>query len=116
MNTVAERAESTTTAHPHRLFAYEPKAPRVPGVEGCGYQRWFDDDRRTSVGGHIYVWRSDADNVCAVSLSVDSVGVSVNAGVKLTPAQLRALAARLLRAADDIEAHPAARAAEGGEA
>ena len=116
MNTVAEHAESTTAAHPHRLFAYEPKAPRVPGVEGCGYQRWFDDDRRTSVGGHIYVWRSDADNVCAVSLSVDSVGVSVNAGVKLTPAQLRALATRLLRAADDIEAHPAARAAEGGEA
>ena len=114
MNTVAERAESTTTAHPHRLFAYEPKAPRVPGVEGCGYQRWFDDDRRTSVGGHIYVWRSDADNVCAVTLSVYSVGVSVNAGVKLTPAQLRALAARLLRAADDIEAFPAR--AKGGAA
>ena len=112
MNTVVERAESTTTAH--RLFAYEPTPPRVPGVEGCGYQRWFDDDRRTSVEGHIYVWRSDADNVCAVSLSVDSVGVSVNAGVKLTPAQLRALAARLLRAVDDIEAFPAR--AKGGAA
>ena len=112
MNTVVERAESTTTAH--RLFAYEPTPPRVPGVEGCGYQRWFDDDRRTSVEGHIEVWRSDAYNVCAVSLSVDSVGVSVNAGVKLAPAQLRALAARLLRAADDIEAFPAW--AKGGAA
>ena len=105
MNTVVERAESTTTAH--RLFAYEPKALRAPGLEGCGYQRWFDDDRLTIVGGHIDVLRRDTDNVCAVSLSVDSVGVSVNAGVKLTPAQLRALAARLLRAADDIEAFPA---------
>ena len=114
MNTVAERAESTTTAHPHRLFSYEPKAPRVPSVEGCGYQRWFDDDRRTSMEGHIDVWRSDADNVCALSLYVYSVGVSVNAGVKLTPAQLRALAARLLRAADDIEAFPAR--AKGGAA
>ena len=114
MNTVAERAESTTTAHPHQLFAYEPKAPRVPDVEGCGYQRWFDDDRRTSVEGHINVLRRDADNVCAVSLYVDSVGVSVHAGVKLTPAQLRALAARLLRAVDDIEAFPAR--AKGGAA
>lgn len=105
MNTVAERAESTTTAH--RLFVYEPKAPRVPDVEGCGYQRWFDDDRHAIVEGHIDVLRSDADNVCAVSLYVDSVGVSVSAGVKLTPAQLRALAARLLRAVDDIEAFPA---------
>lgn len=112
MNTVAERAESTTTAH--RLFAYEPKPPRVPGVEGCGYQRWFDSDRRCSVEGSITVLRDAGANVCAVSLYVDSVGVSVHAGVKLTPAQLRALAARLLRAADDIEAFPAR--AKGGAA
>ena len=111
MNTEAKCAEQASAER--RLFAYEPKAPRVPTMDGCGYQRWFDCDRRCSVEGCITVLRDASANVCAVTLYVDSEGVSVRAGVKLTPAQLRALAARLLRAADDIEAFPAS---EGGAA
>lgn len=105
MNTEAECAEQASAER--RLFAYEPKAPRVPALAGCGYQRWFDSDRRCSVEECITVLRDASANVCAVSLCADSAGITVHAGLKLAPEQLRGLAARLLRAADDIENLPA---------
>ena len=111
MNTEAECAEQASAER--RLFAYEPKAPRVPTLAGCDYQRWFDGDQLGSVEWGVTVLRDASANVCALSLYVNSAGVTVNAGLKLAPEQLRGLAARLLRAADDIEAFPAS---EGGAA
>ena len=89
---------------PHKLFAYADKPPRIPNVPGCSGQRWFDGD----LGGGWTVLRHDHRDVCNVGLAIDSAGVCAVAEAKLTPAQLRDLAARLLRAADDIDAHPAA--------
>ena len=93
---------------PHKLFAYADKPPRIPNVPSCSGQRWFNGDMRGDLGGGWTVLRHDDRDVCIVGLAIDSAGVCVGAEAKLTPAQLRDLAARLLRAADDIDAHPAA--------
>ena len=99
--------QTIDSGQPHKLFAYADKPPRIPDVPECSGQRWFNGDVRSDLEGGWTVLRHDHRDVCNVGLDVDSAGVCVGAAAKLTPAQLRDLAARLLRAADDIEAHPA---------
>lgn len=100
--------ESTQPAQPPRQFTYLPTPPRAPAQPGCSYQRWFPgDDGSPYVGQLVEVYRDASRNAAEVRIAYHGANHSVQADAALSAADLRELAARLLRAADDIEAHPA---------
>ena len=92
-------------------FTHEPKAPEVP--ETRPKQRYFistkvfDDYDARWIGGIVCVYRNAARDVADVDLRCNTGRVDLQASARLTPAELRELAGRLLDAAHDIETQPA---------
>jgi len=92
---------------PHRLFAYPTTPPRVPAGERHSYQRWFVTSHNNPSGAPFALLRRAYDLHAELSVEHSARGVRLDVTVQLTVAQLRDLATHLLRAADDIETHPA---------
>ena len=110
MNTEADDAGKTPRES--RLFVYEPRAPRVPAVKHCQYQRWYEGkDGAPYVADAADVFRDATRDQAELRINNGFSGVRVMAAVALTVPQLRDLAERLLNAADDIEADLVAAAA-----
>lgn len=87
------------------LFPWMPLAPRVP--EKHPYQRWFETD----IGGRwvadlFSVFRDGNEDAAELSLTVGRGAVRAQVAGVLTAEECRRLAALLLCAAADIEAHP----------
>ena len=88
-----------------KTFTYADEAPRIPKKTEHTKQRWFEGDESEAI---FDVYRNGDKNFAEVSTANfgESV-VKVQVRAQTGPAGLRDLAARLLRAADHIEAHPA---------
>lgn len=89
-----------------RNFFYAGEGPRVATDARYANQRWFDGEDR-GMDGAVQVYRDAKKSKGELGITFSSGGLHGRAGVDLTPAEMRSVAARLLRAADDIEAHPA---------
>lgn len=74
-------------------------------AETCGYELAPSTDRSTHVS--IDLFRDAATDVTALRLNI-GLWTNASMSVRLTPAELRELAARLIDAAHDIETLPAA--------
>lgn len=95
-------------------FTHTPRPPCVC-TEPHAYQRRFGPPNEIGIGHPqllmhgettLVVYRNGKRQVAELGIEVGSIA-SMN--IELTPAKLRELAARLIDAAHDIEANPAAR-------
>lgn len=99
-----------TTTHTYRPAISPAEAPHSyqrrygPNATTCyGLEATTDSEYRPS----ITVFRDSSEDVAELKLDL-GLWSSVHAKVRLTPAELREVAARLLDAAHDIETLPAA--------
>lgn len=91
-----------------RTFTYASTPPRVPSSASFGYQRWFVTAFSNPVGSPLTLLRHADEDHAKLTVEHGAGDVRIDLAVNLTAAQLRDLATHLLRAADDIDAHPAA--------
>lgn len=99
---------------PTQATIHHPRPAIVATAKGCGNQRRFGNDMplHVSDGVSAEVLRFADENVARVNLEH---GYAWRATAVASPTELRELAARLIDAAHDIEAFPAA-ALESGAA
>jgi len=103
---------------PEGSFAHTPRPAQVAHAP-YSHQRRYGADLQAAYGLHlrhdrkdpcrceVEVFRNAHDDVAELKLSL-GLDTRANITVRMTPAELRELAARALDAAHDIEAHPAA--------
>lgn len=86
---------------------------RYPGTSGSNYVRCKEPESR-HLGAEVEVWR---DAGCDTAEVRTSLGLHTCASItaRMTPAEMRDLAERLIDAAHDIEANPAAALAAAGQ-
>lgn len=105
-----------------KIQGHTVRPPHVPA--GYPAQRYFQgsDGKRTVISrgkgwetfAEVRVYRDGTQDVGELSVRLAALGIKANMEVeaRFTPEQLREIAGRLLDAAADIEAHPAAKLAE----
>lgn len=99
-------------------FTHTPRPAITSDSPGCEWQRRFGNAAETcgyelspstdeSTRASIDLLRDAATNVTALRMNI-GIWTNASMSVRLTPAELRELAARLIDAAHDIETLPAA--------
>lgn len=114
----------TTTAQ-QGTFTHTPRPARTGSGNHAWQRRFTTDDSshdskcRHDAGKPHYcataVWRDAKQDVAELELTL-GLYTTASMTVRLTPAELRGLAARLIDAAHDIETQPAAELAQKGGA
>lgn len=100
---------STDRDWPDATFHYQATPPECPSDWGCRNQRWFRGDNGVRSMAGCTVYRCATEDRAELQIELFSPDFTRLASVKslLTAPQLRDLAARLLRAADNLDAEPA---------
>lgn len=104
-----DNAASTDLGLPAATFHYQATPPECPTDFGCRNQRWFRGDNGARSVAGCTVYRCATEGRAELQIELFAPDFTRLASVKslLTATQLRDLAARLLRAADNLDAEPA---------
>ena len=105
------------------VYTHETQPAVVAGGEYAHQRRYgpnaYSGTRATQLRSEVSpattVYRNAEDDLAEITLRI-GLSHSAEISIQYTPAQLRELAGRLLDAAADIEANPAAKLLEGGAA
>ncbi|WP_462387255.1 hypothetical protein [Acidovorax sp. Q11] len=110
-------------------FTHTPRPPRNTGTPEHAWQRYFAPESQHGGLNHLRcsteearemragarVWRDASRDTAEVSITL-GLYTCASIAVQMQPAELRDLAARLIDAAHDIEANPAAALIAAGAA
>lgn len=104
-----DNGAGTGQACPFVTFSYQATPPEQPTEAGCQNQRWFRGDNGARSVGNCTVYRNAKLDRAELNIQVFAEDFTMLASVRglLSARQLRDLAARLLRAADNLDAEPA---------